>query len=153
MLFSWTFKLLFSWTFKLLFSWSTFEKILTSKELRDLIFGLKIHVFILAQWRFWKIEILTFAENSEKLISTDVQVKKSTLEAEWNRLYSSMSIYMYIYRKVAGSIPVNSTKPTLMIWAILMSPNRTKHCVYGYIYIYIYILYNWSKCYKKQMWT
>ena len=40
-------------------------------------------------------------------------------------------------RKVAGSIPAISTKPTLMIWAILMSPNRTKHCVYGYIYIYI----------------
>ena len=34
-----------------------------------------------------------------------------------------------------------STAPSnLMTRAILMSPNRTKHCLYGYIYIYTKIV-------------
>ena len=34
-----------------------------------------------------------------------------------------------------------------MNWAILMSPNRTKHCVYGYIYIVFVLLWLivWNK--------
>ena len=45
--------------------------------------------------------------------------------------------------RIHGSSPVNCKIKNLMIRAILMSPNRTKRCVYGYIYVMKCIYIKW----------
>ena len=47
------------------------------------------------------------------------------------------SLYMAILHCQIAAGKVNCKNQKIMNSAILMSPNRTKHCVYGYIYIYM----------------
>ena len=45
--------------------------------------------------------------------------------------------------RIHGSNPANCKNLNLMNLVILMSPNRTKHCVYGYFLLYRRNMYGW----------